>query len=52
MSVNSRKSRRPTARRQTELGNAARYDLVGQLTEALKKRFPVTIHHDVLDKLL
>ncbi len=37
---------------QTELGNAARYDLVGQLTEALKKRFPVTIHHDVLDKLL
>jgi peptidyl-prolyl cis-trans isomerase D len=36
---------------QTELGNAARYDLVGELTDALKKRYPVTIHHDVLDRL-
>ena len=36
---------------QTELGNAARYDIVGELTEALKKRYPVTINHDVLDKL-
>ena len=35
---------------QTELGNAARYDLVSELTEALKKRFPVTIHRDVLEK--
>jgi peptidyl-prolyl cis-trans isomerase D len=35
----------------TELGNAARYDMVGALTEALKKRFTVTIHHDVLDRL-
>jgi peptidyl-prolyl cis-trans isomerase D len=35
---------------QTELGNAARYDLVGELTDALKKRYPVTIHRDVLDK--
>jgi peptidyl-prolyl cis-trans isomerase D len=35
----------------TELGNSARYDMVGELTEALKKRFPVTIHHDVLDRL-
>jgi peptidyl-prolyl cis-trans isomerase D len=34
----------------TELGNAARYDFVAELTEALKKRFPVDIHHDVLDK--
>lgn len=37
---------------QTELGNAARYDLVGELTEMLKKRYPVTIHRDVLDKML
>ena len=36
---------------QGELGNAARYDLVGELTTALKKRYPVTIHHDVLDKM-
>jgi peptidyl-prolyl cis-trans isomerase D len=35
----------------TELGNSARYDLVGELTEALKKRFPVTVKHDVLDRL-
>ena len=35
----------------TELGNSTRYDLVGELTAALKKRFPVTIHHDVLDRL-
>jgi peptidyl-prolyl cis-trans isomerase D len=35
----------------TELGNAARYDMVGQLTEALKKRFPVTIHRDAIDRL-
>ncbi len=34
-----------------ELGTAARYDLVGEFTEALKKRFPVTIHRDVLDRL-
>jgi hypothetical protein len=37
---------------QGELSNAARYDLVGELTAALKKRFPVTIHRDVLDKML
>jgi peptidyl-prolyl cis-trans isomerase D len=36
---------------QTELGNATRYDLVGELTDALKKRYPVTIHHDVLDRM-
>jgi len=35
----------------TELGNSARYDLVGELTDSLKKRFPVTIHHDVLDRM-
>jgi peptidyl-prolyl cis-trans isomerase D len=35
----------------TDLDNSARYDLVGELTDALKKRFPVTIHHDVLDRL-
>ena len=35
----------------TELGNSARYDMVGELTNALKKRFPVTIHHDVLDRM-
>jgi peptidyl-prolyl cis-trans isomerase D len=34
----------------TELGNATRYDFVAELTEALKKRFPVNIHRDVLDK--
>ena len=36
----------------TELGNSARYDMVGELTAALKKRFPVTLHRDVLDRLL
>jgi peptidyl-prolyl cis-trans isomerase D len=35
----------------TELGNSARYDLVGEFTETLKKRFPVTIHRDVIDRL-
>jgi peptidyl-prolyl cis-trans isomerase D len=35
---------------QAELGNSARYDLVGELTDALKKRYPVTIHRDVLDR--
>ncbi|HYM71563.1 MAG TPA: peptidyl-prolyl cis-trans isomerase, partial [Stellaceae bacterium] len=35
----------------TELGNSTRYDLVGELTGALKKRYPVTIHHDVLDRM-
>jgi peptidyl-prolyl cis-trans isomerase D len=35
----------------TELSNAARYDMVGEFTEALKKRFPVTIHRDALDRL-
>jgi peptidyl-prolyl cis-trans isomerase D len=35
----------------TELGNSARYDLVGELTEALRKRYPVTIHRDVLERL-
>jgi peptidyl-prolyl cis-trans isomerase D len=35
----------------TELGNSERYDLVGEFTDALKKRFPVTIHHDVLDRV-
>ncbi|MBV9554683.1 MAG: SurA N-terminal domain-containing protein [Alphaproteobacteria bacterium] len=36
----------------SELGNAARYDMVGELTAALKKRFPVTVHRDALDKML
>jgi peptidyl-prolyl cis-trans isomerase D len=36
---------------QGELGKAARYDLVGELTEALKKRYPVVIHHDIVDKM-
>jgi peptidyl-prolyl cis-trans isomerase D len=36
----------------TELGNSTRYDLVGEFTSALKKQFPVTVHHDVLDKVL
>lgn len=35
----------------TELGNAARYDLVSELTEALKKRFPVTVHKDALERM-
>lgn len=35
----------------TELGNSARYDLVGELTGALKKRFPVSIKRDVLDRM-
>ena len=34
-----------------ELGNAQRYDMIGALTDALKKRYPVTIHHDVVDRL-
>jgi peptidyl-prolyl cis-trans isomerase D len=33
-----------------QLGTSVRYDLVGELTEALKKRYPVTIHRDVLDR--
>ena len=36
---------------QSDLGKAARYDLVGELTEALKKRYPVVIHHDIVDKM-
>jgi peptidyl-prolyl cis-trans isomerase D len=36
---------------QSELGNAARYDLVAELTGALKKRYPVTIHQDVLERM-
>ena len=35
----------------TELGNSARYDMVGELTEALKKRYPVTIKRDALDQM-
>lgn len=35
----------------TEIGNAARYDIAGEFTDALKKRYPVTIHHDVIDRL-
>jgi len=34
-----------------QLGTSVRYDLVSQLTEALKKRYPVTIHHDVIDRM-
>jgi hypothetical protein len=34
----------------SQLGTSVRYDLVGELTEALKKRYPVTIHRDVLDR--
>jgi hypothetical protein len=34
-----------------QLGTSVRYDLVGQLTDALKKRYPVTIHHDVIDRM-
>jgi peptidyl-prolyl cis-trans isomerase D len=37
---------------QGELGNSARYDLVGELSDALKKRYTVTIHRDVLDRSL
>jgi peptidyl-prolyl cis-trans isomerase D len=35
----------------TQLGTSVRYDLVGELTEALKKRYKVTIHRDVLDRM-
>lgn len=35
----------------TEIGNAARYDLAGEFTDSLKKRYPVTIHHDVIDRI-
>jgi peptidyl-prolyl cis-trans isomerase D len=35
----------------SQLGTSVRYDLVGELTEALKKRYPVTIHHDVIDRM-
>jgi|ERR1700722_1953836 peptidyl-prolyl cis-trans isomerase D len=35
----------------TELGNSSRYDMVGEFTDALKKRFPVTINRDVLDRM-
>ena len=35
----------------TEIGNSARYDLASEFTNSLKKRFPVTIHHDVVDRL-
>jgi len=35
----------------TEMGNSTRYDMVSEFTEALKKRYPVTIHRDVLDRL-
>jgi peptidyl-prolyl cis-trans isomerase D len=35
----------------TELGNSTRYDLVGELTQALKKRFPVKINHQALDRV-
>ncbi len=34
-----------------EVGNSARYDLAGEFTDGLKKRFPVTIHQDVIDRL-
>jgi peptidyl-prolyl cis-trans isomerase D len=34
-----------------QLGTSVRYDLVGQLTDALKKRYPVTIHRDVIDRI-
>lgn len=34
-----------------QLGTSVRYDLVSQLTEALKKRYPVTIHRDVIDRM-
>jgi len=34
-----------------EIGNSARYDLAGEFTDALKKRFPVTIHHDAIDRM-
>jgi peptidyl-prolyl cis-trans isomerase D len=35
----------------TEIGNSARYDLAGEFTDSLKKRYPVTIHQDVIDRL-
>jgi peptidyl-prolyl cis-trans isomerase D len=35
----------------TELGNSARYDMVGEFTAALKKRYPVAIKHDALDQM-
>ncbi|HTW50530.1 MAG TPA: SurA N-terminal domain-containing protein [Stellaceae bacterium] len=34
-----------------EIGNSARYDVASEFTDSLKKRYPVTIHHDVIDKL-
>jgi len=35
----------------TEIGNSSRYDVASEFTDSLKKRFPVTIHQDVVDKL-
>jgi peptidyl-prolyl cis-trans isomerase D len=35
----------------TELTNSARYDVVGEFTDALKKRFSITIHRDMLDRM-
>ncbi|HXC30779.1 MAG TPA: SurA N-terminal domain-containing protein [Stellaceae bacterium] len=34
-----------------EIGNSMRYDMAGEFTDSLKKRYPVTIKHDVLDKM-
>ena len=34
-----------------EIGNSMRYDMAGEFTDSLKKRFPVTINHDAVDKL-
>jgi peptidyl-prolyl cis-trans isomerase D len=35
----------------TEIGNSARYDVASEFTDSLKKRYPVTIHHDVIDRM-
>lgn len=39
------------AKLSAELGNAARYDMVSEFADALKKRYPVTIHRDVIDRM-
>jgi peptidyl-prolyl cis-trans isomerase D len=36
----------------TELGNSTRYDMVSEFADALKKRYPVTINRQALDRLL
>ncbi len=35
----------------TEIGNSMRYDVASEFTDSLKKRYPVTMHQDVIDRL-